>query len=257
MQLAKSETQAEEYTAATVQRNAKLTAFSKRVTSKIAKSYLERSAIFKLRYQAYLRGELIAPNSFRRYVEPADHAANALLIGLYIDRSLIASLRLQIGTKAAPSLTSGDLFPELLQPLLQDDKLIVEMSCIATDGDLARHHFWMPYIILRTWIAAAEYFCADFIATTAEPQHQLFYQKTLGCRAHPEQRPLPYRRGPTSLLTLDFAASAERLYEKLPYLRSTPSERALLFNSDAISAEGKDLRQQSSKPAFLAAKFQF
>jgi hypothetical protein len=232
-----------EYTAASVQRNAELTAFSKRVTYKVAKSYLERKAIFKLRYQAYLHGELIAPNSFKRYVEPADHAANAHLLGLYIDHRLVSSLRLQTGTKAAPSFPSVNLFPQVLQPLLRNDKSLVEMSCVATDGQLARAHVWMPYIILRTWIAAGEHFGADFIVTTAERQHQLFYLRTLGCEVYAEQRPLPHRRASVSLVTLDLAASAERFYEKLPYLRSTPSERAHLFDSDVSSAEAKHLRR--------------
>jgi hypothetical protein len=230
-----------QYTTAAVQRNAELAAFSKRVTYKMAKSYPEREAIFKLRYRTYLRGELIASNPFGRYVEPADHAANAHLIGLYVDHRLTGSLRLQTATTITPSFPSVDLFPQVLQPFLRKDKPLVEMSCVATDGELARNHVWMPYLILRAWIAAAEYFGADFIVTAAEPQHQLFYQRTLGCEAYPQQRPLPYRRASVSLAMLDFAASAERLYEKLPYLRSMRSEQAHLFGSDVISMEAKHL----------------
>ena len=83
--------------ALSIQRIAQLSHFSKRVTCRLARSYAERDAIFKLRYRSYLRAGLISENSFGRYIEPADHVANAYLMGLYVDRRLVSSLRLQIG----------------------------------------------------------------------------------------------------------------------------------------------------------------
>jgi hypothetical protein len=63
--------------------NVELSNFAKRVTCRLASRYVERDAIFKLRYQAYLRAGLVSENSFGRHIEPADHAANAYLMGLY------------------------------------------------------------------------------------------------------------------------------------------------------------------------------
>ncbi len=230
-----------ERTAASAQRDAELSAFSKRVTCKVARSQHEREAIFKLRYQTFLRSGLIAPNSFERYVEPADHAANAYLVGLYIDRKLVGSLRLQKCTFATPGFPSVELFPELLRPLLRNGNSVVEMSCVATDGNLARLNPWTPYAIIRAWIVAAEHFGADHIVTTARPQHQLFYQRVLDCEVCTEQRPLPYHLSSVGLVTLNFAAQAERVYVKLPYLRSTSSERSQLFEFPAVSALAREV----------------
>ena len=97
--------------ALSIQRTAQLSHFSKRVTCRLARSYVERDAIFKLRYQSYLRAGLISQNSFGRYIEPADHAANAYLMGLYVDRRLVSSLRLQIGCATTPNLLVTRTFP--------------------------------------------------------------------------------------------------------------------------------------------------
>jgi hypothetical protein len=83
---------------------------------RLASRYVQRDAIFKLRYQAYLRAELVSENPFGRHIEPADHAANAYLMGLYVDRRLVSSLRLQVGSAAAPYFSSLELFPHVLEP---------------------------------------------------------------------------------------------------------------------------------------------
>ena len=211
--------------ALSIRRSAQLSHFSKRVTCKLASSYVDRDAIFKLRYQSYFRAGLVSQNSFGRYIEPADHADNAYLMGLYIDRRLVSSLRLQIGSAATPNFSSLELFPDVLEPILRKDKTVIDMSCVATDGELARSYVWLPYIILRSWIMAAEHFHADYIAAAVRPQHQLFYQRVLNCELHSELRLLPHHLTRVGLVILDFATSAKRLYENLPFLRSTPSER--------------------------------
>src|ERR1700741_3798144 len=74
---------------------------------------------------------------------------------------LVSSLRLQIGCSTSPKFWSLELFPDVLEPLLRSNKTVVDMSCVTTDGELARPYVWLPYLILRCWIVAAEYFHAD------------------------------------------------------------------------------------------------
>jgi hypothetical protein len=223
--------------ALSIRRIVELSNFANRVTCRLASSFIERDAIFKLRYQSYLRAELISQNSFGRYIEPADHAANAYLMGLYIERRLVSSLRLQIGSLATPNFSSLELFPHFLEPILRNDKTVIDMSCVATAEELARPYLWLPYLILRSWIIAAEYFHADYIAAAVRPQHQVFYQRVLNCELHSELRPPPHRLASVGLVSLNFATSAKRLYENLPFLRSTPSERQQLFERDTTPAK--------------------
>lgn len=106
------------------------------------------------------------------------------------------------------------------------------MSCVATDGDITRLHVWLPYLILRSWIIAADHFQADYIAAPMRPQHQLFYKRILNCELYSELRQPLHQLATVGLVTLNFATSAERLYKNLPFLRSTPSERQQLFEHD-------------------------
>jgi hypothetical protein len=231
----KSEFVSKHPAALSIQRIAQLSEFSKRVACRLARSYAERDVIFKLRYQSCLRAGLISENSFGRYIEPADHAANTYLMGLYIDRRLVSSLRLQIGTLTTRICSSLELFPNVLEPLLRSNNIVVEMSCVATDGGLARSYVWLPYLILRSWIVAAEHFHANYIAAAVQPQHQLFYKRALDCEVHSELRLPPHHLASVGLVTLNFAASAKRLYENLPFLRSRLSERHELFEPDTTS----------------------
>jgi hypothetical protein len=208
--------------------------FAKRVTCRRASRYVERDAIFKLRYQAYLCAGLVSQNSFGRHIEPADHEANAYLMGLYIDRRLVSSLRLQIGSAAAAHFASLELFPHVLEPILRSGKTIVDMSCVATDGELAGRYIWLPYLILRSWIMAAEHFHVDYIAAAVRPQHQLFYKRFFNSELHSEVRLLPHQHTAVGLVILDFSSSANRLYENLPFLRSTPSQREQMFERDTM-----------------------
>jgi hypothetical protein len=219
-----------------IQRTAQLLDFSNRVTCKVARSHLERNAIFKLRYRSYLRAGIISENFFERHIEAADHMRNSYLIGLYVDRKLVSSLRVQIGSATTPNFSSYELFPHVLEPLLRGNKTVVDMSCVATDGELAqsRSYDLLPYVVLRSWIIAAEHFNADYIAAVVRPQHQLFYKRVLGCDLHPEAGQQTHHAPSMGLIALDFANSAKRLYENLPFLRSTPSERYALFEHDRI-----------------------
>jgi N-acyl amino acid synthase FeeM len=215
-------------------RLAQLSDFSERVTGRLARSYAERDAIFKLRYQSYLHAALIPQNAFGRYIEPSDHADNSYLMGLHVDRRLIGCLRLQVGRATSSDFSALQLFPHVLQPLLRGGKTLVHMSCVATHAELARSNVWLPYVILRAWIVAAEHFHADYIAAAIAPQHRLFYRRLLGCDLHAGNRPHPHHFAPMGLVTLDFAASAARIYENLPFLRSTRSERQQLFAPEAM-----------------------
>jgi hypothetical protein len=154
-----------------LQRATQLLEFSNRVACKIARSYVERDAIFKLRYRSYVDDGLITENSFGRYIEAADHAANSHLLGLYVDRKPISSLRVQIGSATTPNFSSYELFPHVLEPLLRGNKTVVDMSCVATDAGFARSYRLVPYIALRSWIIIAEHFNADYIAAAVRPQH--------------------------------------------------------------------------------------
>ena len=211
---------------------AQLSHLAQHVTCKLAKSYDERDAIFKLRYQSYLRGGLISQNAFGRYIEACDHAPNAYLLGLHVNRQLAGSLRLQIGSRQNPHFSALELFPHVLERLLEGSHTVVDLSCVAADGGASRLYRCLPYLTLRAWILAAEYFQAQYIVAVLRPAHMPFYQRALSCELQQDLRRHPHHPASVGLMTLNFAASANRLYDDLPFLRSTSLERQRLFDYD-------------------------
>jgi hypothetical protein len=232
MKLQKPHAAGDDATPLTVQHTTRLSDFSTRVVYKLARSHAERDAIFKLRYRSYVRTGLTTANSFGRYIEPADHAANAHLVGLRIGQRLVSSLRLQIGTATSTNFSSLALFPDLLGPLVKSSKTVVDMSCVATEGESPPTDALLPYLVLRAWIVAAEHFHADYISAAVRPQHQIFYKRALGCDLHSELRQLPHQQTSVGLVTLNFVSLATQLYEKLPFLRSTAHEQQELFGQE-------------------------
>ena len=175
-------------------------------------------------------------------------------MGLYIDRRLVSSLRLQVGSSTTPNFSSVELFPDVLEPLLRSNKTVVDMSCVAADAELARQYVWLPYLILRSWIMTAEHFQADYIAAAVRPPHQLFYQRALNCELHCELRQPPHHVASVGLVTLNFATSVKRLYEKFPFLRSAPSERQQLFEHDTRPSRSPARSLRDRRTTRLRAK---
>jgi len=206
-----------------------LAALSARIEWGRAESSEERQAIFRLRYQAYLREGMIPANPFERFTDAADGAENAYLFGVYINGQLASSLRLHIGSRNHPNVPSLEVFPHVLQPLLSTGRVIIDCTCLVADERISRQHPALPYITLRPCMLAAEYFCGDDLLAAVRSEHQAFYRRAFDYRVLCEPRQHLQLTKPLSLMTLYFPMAANQLYEKYPFLRSSAFERDRLF----------------------------
>ena len=71
-------------------------ALLERVNYRRADTAGEREAIFRLRYEAYLREGAIPPSTSGRFCDALDDATNAWIFGLYIEGELASSIRLHV-----------------------------------------------------------------------------------------------------------------------------------------------------------------
>src|SRR4051812_43838133 len=67
-----------------------------RIDCRLVESNEDREAIFRLRYQAYLREGAISPNLSGEFSDPYDDKENAWVFGLYIDDELASSIRIHV-----------------------------------------------------------------------------------------------------------------------------------------------------------------
>ncbi len=189
----------------------------------------QRDAIFRLRYQAYMRDGAISPNSTGTFSDPYDETANVYLFGLYIDGELASSIRIHVASKEHPDCPSFEVFPDFLQPELDAGKVIVDSTRFVIDENLARLHRGLPYATLRLSGLAAIYYRADHLLAAIRAEHQPFYRRTFHHRLVCEPRPYPHLAKPICLMTTDYATIAEELYRRFPFFRSTFFERRMLF----------------------------
>ena len=118
---------------------------SYKVDYRIADSGAQREAIFRLRYQAYMRDGTVSANASGALSDPYDETGNVYLYGLYIDDALASSIRLHVTSQEHADFPSRDVFADVLQPDLDAGKVIIEISRFVADENLARLHRGLPY----------------------------------------------------------------------------------------------------------------
>jgi N-acyl-L-homoserine lactone synthetase len=195
-----------------------------------------REAIFRLRYQAYMRDGTITGNTSGTFSDHYDDTDNAYLFGLYIDGELASSIRIHVATREHPYFPTLEVFPEYLQPQLDAGKVIVDPTRFVADERLSRIHRALPYATLRLCGMCARYFKADELLAAVRAEHQAFYRRIFQHRMVCAPRPYPLLAKPIGLMTIDYQAVAEQVHRRYPFFRSTLFERRMLFERAPVPA---------------------
>ena len=208
----------------------RLAQLAAKIEFKRADSEQEREAIFRLRYKSYIREDAIPANASGLFTDHDDEVENSYLIGAYIDGELATSLRLTVASKdGIPDCPSLHVFPDVLQPFLDDGKVLVDTTRFVTDERLSRLYRGLPLVTIRMCVAAAEYFGAHHLLAAVRSEHRAFYIRSFGSKVLCPSRPYPPLLKQISLTTVYFPTQGAELYRRYPFYRSTPSERQKLF----------------------------
>jgi N-acyl-L-homoserine lactone synthetase len=189
----------------------------------------EREAVFRLRYDAYLREGAISPNPTRMFTDSYDESENCWIFGLYLDDELASSIRVHVATPETPVFPSHSVFPDLLDPELAAGKTIVDPTRFVTDPRLSKLYPGLPHVTLRLCWLAAEYFSAEHFIVAVRAEHQAFYRRTFMHRSICGERPYPLLSKPITLMTVDYRDVADQVHRRYPFFRSTFFERRMMF----------------------------
>ena len=200
-----------------------------RIDFRLANSDEERKAIFRLRYQAYLRDGMISPDPSEAFSDAYDEIGNVYLLGAYIDGDLASSIRLHVASSKHPEFPSFEAFADILQPELDAGKVIIDATRFAADEKYSRLYRGLPYATLRLCMLAARNFGADLLLAAVGAEQRLFYERSLDYRLMSDARPYPLLAKPISLMSLHYQTAADRLNRRYGFFRSTLSERRTLF----------------------------
>jgi N-acyl-L-homoserine lactone synthetase len=203
-----------------------------------------REAIFRLRYQAYVRDGTIAPNAAGTFHDRYDDTDNAYLFGLYVDGELASAIRIHVASREHPYFPTLDVFPEYLRPQLDAGKVIVDPTRFVADERLSRIHRALPYATLRLCGMCARYFKADELLAAVRTEHQAFYRRIFQHRMVCAPRPYPLLAKPIGLMTIDYPIVAEGVHRRYPFFRSTLFERRMLFERAPVPASRSNKQHQ-------------
>jgi len=200
-----------------------------RVDYRRAETTEEREAIFRLRYEAYLREGAIPPNAGQRFADPLDDASNAWIFGVYVDGELASSIRLHVASRQSPDLPALGVFSDLLSPEIAAGKTVIDPTRFVADRTASRRYPELCYVTTRLAWLASEYFQTSLLLATVRAEHQAFYRRVFGHRLICDPRHYPSLAKPISLMALDYAMARERVPQRYPFFRSTFFERRMLF----------------------------
>jgi hypothetical protein len=200
-----------------------------RVSYRRAETDEDRQAIFRLRYDAYLREGAIPESFGRSYSDRFDDFDNAWIVGAYFDGRLASSFRLHVASSDYPDMPANQVFKDFLDPQIAAGKVIVDPTRFVVDQEMAALVPELPYLTVRIGHMAAEYFDADIVLATVRAEHQAFYKRIFGHRAVCEPRPYPSLIKPISLMMLDYPAEREKIVRRYPFFKSSRPEQVALF----------------------------
>src|ERR1044072_2897641 len=200
-----------------------------RLDCRVAETPEEREAIFRLRYECYLREGAISPNASVTFSDPYDDSPNARIFGLYLDGELASSIRIHVTSPEHSDFPSRHVFHDLLDPELATGRVIVDPTRFITNRTLSASNPGLPYATLRLCWLAAEHFRAEHFLVAIRTEHQAFYKRTFRHQLICDARPYRLLAKPISLMTVNVAHVAEQVYQRYAFSRSPFCERRMML----------------------------
>jgi hypothetical protein len=203
------------------------------VDYRLAETEADKEAIYRLRYRAYLNEGAIEPERDRRVTDRFDDLPNSWIFGVYFDGVLASSIRVSVASPENPDTPSVAVFPDLLEPQLNEGKVVVDPTRFVADPDRQKRFPELPYMTLRLAYVACGFFNADLGLATVRAEHQAFYRRVFMHKSLSPPRHYPGLVKPICLMAVDFPAMRDKVFARYPYLRSSYFERRMLFQRSA------------------------
>jgi hypothetical protein len=201
-----------------------------RVQHRVAKTPAEKEAIYRLRYEAYIRNDLIDPREDERLCDSGyDDDSVGLITSTHIDGELVATVRINIGAGADAALPSQRVFSDVMSPYLHAGCAVADFTRAAARLEASREFPELPYLALRPGYLALGHWDVDFAVATPRPEHSAFYRRIFQFSAWSEARSYPNVAPKVMCLGMDFQNVRDRVEARYPFFRSTAAERETLF----------------------------
>jgi hypothetical protein len=215
---------------ATSRFSARLLRFLERVEHRVARTADQREAVYRLRYQGYLRNGLMTERADGQLYDPKyDDGPNAWVTMTLIDGELAGTTRINVAHGDYSGLPASHAYPEVMAARLVDWPVVVEFTRLAARLELSSAYPELAYMIMRPAFLAAEHFGADLAVASPRAEHLAFYQRVFNGVAWCEPCIYPGLTAKFACMGANFRANRERIVARYPFYSSTPAEREALF----------------------------
>lgn len=193
--------------------------------------------VFRLRYEAYRREEFIPLNDLGISTDDLDDVPNAYGFGIYIEDRLVSSLRIHHVTAEHRKSPGMKVYPDILGPMLDRGITFIDPSRFTADFEATLAYPALPFLTLRIAVMASDYFAANYCLATVRPEHLAFYKRVFRAEEFAEVRPYPDLDFSIALYGTNVDETLQTLYQRYPFFRSSPEERAGLFAPGAAGVD--------------------
>lgn len=188
--------------------------------------------VYRLRYEAYRREEFVPINSQHVTIDPFDYSPNVFCYGVYIDGGLVSSIRFHHVTPAVPDSPGRSVWPEVLDPVLAAGQTYIDPSRFTADHEASLAFPALPFLTLRIVVMASIHFDVRYCLSAVRAEHGAFYKRVFSSVQMGEPRYFAELTFPMCLYAADIPLIKEQVFSRYPFFRSTPEERAALFESE-------------------------
>lgn len=203
---------------------------SDRVEYRLIETPEEKDLVYLMRYKAYLHAGLISPLESQRVTDRFDDAPNVWNFGISVDGELCGSFRIHVLTSEWRLSYTTEVFGDVLHERLDRGEVFVDPARFVADPEKGQRFQELPYLMVRLGYMACEYFNADTGLTMVRTDHQAFYRRVFLSETIAGPRPFPgWDTKRAVLMATDFRRVREKILERFPIMRSSASERQLLF----------------------------
>ena len=218
----------------------KLLGYLQEADYRISNSPDENQAIFKLRYDAYLNEGAIEKNSTGLLTDNYDQMENCWNFGIYINGVLSSALRCHLISKEFPMGPAYDFFPDVIRPLVEEGKVLVDPTRFVANKDIAATYPEIPYMTLRAACMTYDHFDADYCLASVRKEHRAFYRRVFRADELCDPRPYPPLTVQLGLMSTNVSSFRSKLLRRYPIFESSYTERRLLFGSQPANQLSTD-----------------
>ncbi|GKX34981.1 MAG: hypothetical protein MnENMB40S_25990 [Rhizobiaceae bacterium MnEN-MB40S] len=185
--------------------------------------------IARLRRKAFLAADIM-PFLGDSAVDDYDFDPQSYVFGVYYDEELVSTVRIHHVTPDHRVSPARNAFPEVLDPLLDAGKTIIDPARLAADPAIVREIPAIPYLTLRIATMATDYFKVDHCLAFVKTTHEAFYTRVFEAyRLLQPQYNWNNYNVDAVLLSVNVPATLPRLYTRFPFFRSQLFEQKMMF----------------------------